>query len=91
MRILVTGASGVIGQTLVAKLFQTGARLGRGQLVGAGEALQRQVLAHPRAAQQAPQPVAQRIGERALNLPSGVCLRRSQVDYVCRCLREILS
>jgi perosamine synthetase len=40
---------------------------------------------------QAPQPVAQRIGERALNLPSGVCLRRSQVDYVCRCLREILS
>lgn len=40
---------------------------------------------------QAPQPVARRLGERALNLPSGVCLRRSQVDYVCRCLREILS
>ena len=40
---------------------------------------------------QAPLPTAKRIGLQALNLPSGVCLRREQVDYVCRCIREILS
>ena len=40
---------------------------------------------------QAPQPTASRIGERAINLPSGVCLRREEVDYVCRCLRDILG
>lgn len=39
---------------------------------------------------QQPQPVARRIGDRALNLPSGVCLKRQQVDYICRCIREIL-
>jgi len=39
---------------------------------------------------QTPQPVAHFLGERGLNLPSGVCLRREQVDYVCACLREEL-
>jgi perosamine synthetase len=41
--------------------------------------------------QQTPQPVALRIGERAINLPSGVCLHQSEVDYVCRCIREVLA
>lgn len=40
---------------------------------------------------QSPQPTAKRIGERALNLPSGVCLTREQIQYVCRCIREILN
>jgi perosamine synthetase len=39
---------------------------------------------------QEPQPVANGIGERGINLPSGVGLRREQVDYVCACLREEL-
>lgn len=38
-----------------------------------------------------PQPVALRVGRQAMNLPSGVCLRREQVDYVCRQIREILG
>ena len=38
-----------------------------------------------------PQPVALRVGRQAMNLPSGVCLRREQVDYVCRQIREILT
>jgi perosamine synthetase len=42
-------------------------------------------------ARQQPQPVARRIGERAMNLPSGVCLRRAQVEYVCRMIREVLG
>jgi perosamine synthetase len=37
------------------------------------------------------QPVARHIGDQAINLPSGVCLKREQVDYVCRCIREILA
>jgi perosamine synthetase len=40
---------------------------------------------------QDPQPVARSIGEHALNLPSGVCLKRHEVDYVCRVVREILG
>lgn len=40
---------------------------------------------------QSPQPRASRIGARGINLPSGVCLRREQVDYVCRCIREIIG
>ena len=40
---------------------------------------------------QDPQPVARRIGERALNLPSGVCLKHHEVDYVCQAVREILG
>ena len=37
------------------------------------------------------QPTAQRIGDRGVNLPSGVCLTRPEVDYVCRAVREILA
>jgi perosamine synthetase len=40
---------------------------------------------------QEPQPVARRVGNQAINLPSGVCLRKSQVDYVCRAIREVLG
>lgn len=40
---------------------------------------------------QEPQPVARRIGEQAINLPSGHRLKRGQVDYICRSLREILG
>jgi perosamine synthetase len=38
-----------------------------------------------------PQPVAKRVGERAINLPSGVCLRREEVEYICRCIRESVA
>jgi perosamine synthetase len=41
--------------------------------------------------QQPPQPVARLVGDRAINLPSGVCLKRSHVDYVCRAIRETLG
>lgn len=37
------------------------------------------------------QPTALRVGQQAMNLPSGVCLRREQVDYVCRQIREVLG
>ena len=40
---------------------------------------------------QAPLPVAKRVAQQAINLPSGVCLRRAEVDYVCRCIKEILE
>jgi perosamine synthetase len=40
---------------------------------------------------QAPGPNAKRIGDRGVNLPSGVCLRREQVAYVGRSIREILG
>lgn len=40
---------------------------------------------------QSPAPVARRVGDQAINLPSGVCLSRDEVDYVCQCLREILT
>lgn len=39
---------------------------------------------------QAPNPTALRIGERAMNLPSGVCLTRDEVAYVCDTLRKLL-
>lgn len=39
----------------------------------------------------APQPMALRVGTRAMNLPSGVCLKRDEVAYVCRTIRELLS
>lgn len=39
---------------------------------------------------QEPQPVAHRIGETAINLPSGVKLRREQVMYVCDQIRTIV-
>ncbi len=41
--------------------------------------------------QQATQPVAKRVGDNALNLPSKGNLTRGQVDYVCRCVRDILA
>jgi perosamine synthetase len=37
------------------------------------------------------QPVALRIGAQALNLPSGVRLKRQQVDYICRCVGESMA
>jgi perosamine synthetase len=40
---------------------------------------------------QTPQPVALRVGQRAINLPSGVCLKRDEVDYVCGVLKKILQ
>ncbi|MGV3618483.1 MAG: bifunctional GNAT family N-acetyltransferase/PLP-dependent aspartate aminotransferase family protein [Fimbriimonas sp.] len=39
---------------------------------------------------QDPQPVAKRIGEGGINLPSGVRLRREQVTYVCDQIRAIV-
>jgi perosamine synthetase len=39
---------------------------------------------------QAPQPRGTRIGARAINLPSGVCLKREQVQYVCNQIRALL-
>lgn len=39
---------------------------------------------------QAAQPNALAIGQSAINLPSGVCLREEQVDYVCRSIRKFL-
>lgn len=40
---------------------------------------------------QAPNATALRIGERAMNLPSGVCLTRGEVAYVCEALRKLLT
>jgi perosamine synthetase len=39
---------------------------------------------------QQPMPTATRLGDCAMNLPSGVCLRREQVDFVCQCIRELV-
>jgi perosamine synthetase len=38
-----------------------------------------------------PQPVAERVGRQAMNLPSGVCLTRDEVMYVCKCIKELLA
>jgi len=40
---------------------------------------------------QAPQPNALRIGNQGINLPSGVCMTRDQVQYVCRAIRLLLT
>jgi perosamine synthetase len=40
---------------------------------------------------QPPQSIAKRVGDGGINLPSGVCLKRQQVEYVCRALRETLG
>jgi perosamine synthetase len=40
--------------------------------------------------QQPPQPTAMRVGQRAMNLPSGVCLTLDEVMYVCRQVAELL-
>jgi perosamine synthetase len=37
-----------------------------------------------------PQPVALRVGLRGMNLPSGVCLKRDEVAYVCECIKKVL-
>jgi perosamine synthetase len=41
--------------------------------------------------QQKAQPTAERVGLRALNLPSGVCLTKAEVMYVCQNIAEILT
>jgi perosamine synthetase len=38
---------------------------------------------------QQPKPTAHRVGQRAMNLPSGVCLTKDDVVYVCRQIREL--
>ncbi len=40
---------------------------------------------------QQPQPTALHVGNQAINLPSGVCLKREQVSYICRCIKDILA
>lgn len=40
---------------------------------------------------QAPQPVAKYVGEHAINLPSGICLSKQEVDYVASQIVEILG
>lgn len=40
---------------------------------------------------QPPAPRAADISRRAINLPSGVCLAREEVDYICATLRELLG
>jgi len=40
---------------------------------------------------QEPMPTAKRIGANSINLPSGVCLTRAEVDYVCNQLINILK
>jgi perosamine synthetase len=40
--------------------------------------------------QQTPQPTAMRIGQRAMNLPSGVCLTKDDVMYVAKQIRELI-
>jgi perosamine synthetase len=40
---------------------------------------------------QSPQPVAKFIGERAINLPSGVRLKREEIDYVAESIKRILT
>lgn len=37
------------------------------------------------------QPTAREVGDQALNLPSGVCLKGEQIDYICHCIKEILD
>ena len=41
--------------------------------------------------QQDPQPTALRVGSRAMNLPSGVCLTKDEVMYVCRSIAEFVK
>lgn len=40
---------------------------------------------------QTPQPTAMRVGLRAMNLPSGVCLTRDEVAYICKAIKTILE
>jgi perosamine synthetase len=41
--------------------------------------------------QQNPQPTALRVGNQAMNLPSGVCLTHEEVAYVCKQIRELIQ
>jgi perosamine synthetase len=41
--------------------------------------------------QQKSQPTALRVGLRAINLPSGVCLTKAEVMYVCRNIAELIK
>ncbi|MCS6520927.1 DegT/DnrJ/EryC1/StrS family aminotransferase, partial [Burkholderia thailandensis] len=43
------------------------------------------------ARRQAPEPTAGRVGQQAMNLPSGVCLQKDDVMYVCRQIRDLLG
>ena len=36
-------------------------------------------------------PIAQSIGDNAMNLPSGHNLTEDQVDYICNCIRKHLG
>lgn len=36
------------------------------------------------------QPVAHKIGAESVNLPSGVCLTKEEIKYICECIRNIL-
>lgn len=36
-------------------------------------------------------PVARRVANQGINLPSGVCLKREQAAYVCDSIRDILA
>lgn len=40
---------------------------------------------------QASQPTALFVGEHAINLPSGVCLKYEQVAYICHCIKQIMN
>lgn len=40
---------------------------------------------------QQPQPNALRIGNQGINLPSGVCLKREQIEYVCQSIKDVLA
>ena len=37
------------------------------------------------------QPVATRVGKQAMNLPSGVCLKKDEVMYVCKQIRDLVK
>lgn len=39
---------------------------------------------------QATQAVSKEIGDTAINLPSGVCLKEDQIDYICKMIRELV-
>jgi len=40
---------------------------------------------------QPPLPMAKFVGDHAMNLPSGICLREEEVDYVCKSIKEALK
>src|SRR5258708_33707583 len=42
-------------------------------------------------AKQETQPIARRIGDQGINLPSGVRLTHAQINYICENIRDILE